>query len=62
MLPIVIQIIALYMNRGFKAEFVLIDGEFAAMEVKVLEQGILLNGKLVNEHVLESERLIRTVK
>ena len=50
------------MNRGFKAEFVLIDGEFAAMEVKVLEQGILLNVALVNEHVLESERLIRTVK
>ena len=55
-LPVLLQIVALYKARGIKVEFVLTDGEFTAMETQLLEHGILLNGKSANEHVTEIER------
>ena len=61
-LPVLLQIVALYKARWFKVEFVLTDGEFTAMEPQLLEHGILLNGASANEHVPKIEMLIRTVK
>ena len=60
--PIIMKIIILCLARGFKTKFLLIDGEFAAMKLKSLEQGVLLNGKAANETVTKNEWLFRTVK
>ena len=60
--PIIMKIIMLCRARGFKTKFLLIDGEFAAMKLKSLEQGVLLNGTAANANVPENKLLFRTVK
>ena len=57
-----VKVIRLYKVRRFLVEFLLTDDEFSGIAVVLLKEGFLLNGTTANEHVLEIEHLIRTIK
>ena len=61
-LEVTVKVIRLYKVRRFLVEFLLTDDEFSGLALVLLKEEVLLNGTTANEHVLEIEHLIRTIK
>jgi hypothetical protein len=53
---------SLYKKRGFTLTTLLMDGEFEPLRGDLADMGITLNTASCDEHVLEIERHIRTLK
>jgi len=56
------QVIQAYQMHGFKIKAILVDGQFRHIQQQLEQKGVILNICAANEHVLEIERFIRTVK
>jgi len=56
------QVIQAYQRHSFKIQEILADGQFKHIQQIIEQKGNMLNICAANEHVLEIERYIRTVK
>ena len=63
LLDSIIKVDNIYRTRGFRVKTLLVDGQFACLEEGLIgKRNITLNTCSNDEHVIEIERMIRTVK